>query len=282
MRAFTLASEVERNPRRTDPQVLNPERVQKRWQVRIDDGQLAAIGIGLQSQQASEQEKGGFGGPCLRRTGHRIVHGLAFELALNAAEELWEAVFAKLQCCVVKSLEDYGRFTVQPIPGHAIADDGIVMRPNRAAVIAHRVEAAFSAGECADTPAAKESLVQQPLCHLPATLSATLRGQAPLSALRHLSGKAVEAAHQRSGAESGALMGLMRRAIAREEHERAKGMGEQKHMTDRFASTLVIAASIIAAVRVARDDISRPSPRLTAVVSDSIRLARTILESVVR
>jgi hypothetical protein len=49
MRAFTLASEVERNPRRTDPQVLNPERVQKRWQVRIDDGQLAAIGIGLQS-----------------------------------------------------------------------------------------------------------------------------------------------------------------------------------------------------------------------------------------
>ena len=54
-------------------------------------------------------------------------------------------------------------------------------------------------------------------------------------------------------------------------------------MTDRFASTLVIAASIIAAVRLARDpDISRPSPRLSAVIGDSVSLARMILERVVR
>ena len=44
-------------------------------------------------------------------------------------------------------------------------------------------------------------------------------------------------------------MGLMRRAIAREESERAKAMEDVNRMTDRFASTLVIAASIIAAVR---------------------------------
>jgi hypothetical protein len=75
----------------------------------------------------------------------------------------------------------------------------------------------------------------------------------------------------------------MRRAIAREEQERTKAMAEQKRMTDRFASTLVIAASIIAAVRLAREpDISRPSPRLTSVVSDSVGLARMILEKVVR
>jgi hypothetical protein len=43
---------------------------------------------------------------------------------------------------------------------------------------------------------------------------------------------------------------------------------------DRFASTVVIAASIIAAVRLARDpDISRPSPRLTSVIADSVTLA---------
>ena len=78
-------------------------------------------------------------------------------------------------------------------------------------------------------------------------------------------------------------MGEMRRAIAREEQERTKAMAEQKRMTDRFASTLVIAASIIAAVRLARDpDISRPSPRLTSVVSDSVGLARMILERIVR
>jgi len=78
-------------------------------------------------------------------------------------------------------------------------------------------------------------------------------------------------------------MGEMKRAIAREEQERNRAVAEQKRLTDRFASTLVIAASIIAAVRLARDpDISRPSPRLYSVVADSIGLARLILEKVVR
>jgi hypothetical protein len=76
-------------------------------------------------------------------------------------------------------------------------------------------------------------------------------------------------------------MGEMKRAIARE--ERTRSMGDQKRATDRFASTLVIAASIIAAVRLARDqDISRPSPRLTSVVTESVGLARLILEKVIR
>ena len=62
-----------------------------------------------------------------------------------------------------------------------------------------------------------------------------------------------------------------------------KAMEEQNRMTDRFVSTLVIAASIIAAVRPARDqDISRPSPRLTSVIAESVGLARRILEAVVR
>ena len=69
-------------------------------------------------------------------------------------------------------------------------------------------------------------------------------------------------------------MGEMKRAIAREDDDRRK--------QDRFASTLVIAASIIAAVRLARDDIGRPSPRLQSVIVDSIHLARSILNAVVR
>ena len=69
-------------------------------------------------------------------------------------------------------------------------------------------------------------------------------------------------------------MGEMRRAIAREEEERRK--------QDRFASTLIIAASIIAAVRLARDDIGRPSPRVQSVIMDSVHLARSILNAIVR
>ena len=45
-------------------------------------------------------------------------------------------------------------------------------------------------------------------------------------------------------------MGEMKRAIAREEQERRN--------QDRFASTVVIAAAIIAAVRLARDDSNYP------------------------
>jgi hypothetical protein len=69
-------------------------------------------------------------------------------------------------------------------------------------------------------------------------------------------------------------MGEMKRAIAYEQRESQK--------VDRFASTLVIAASIIAAVRLARDDISKTSPRLTTVVLECVGFARMILNQVVR
>jgi hypothetical protein len=66
-------------------------------------------------------------------------------------------------------------------------------------------------------------------------------------------------------------MGEMKRANARELELRTR---------DRFASTLVIAAAIIAAVRLAREDIGRPSPRLMAVIGESVALARSILSRV--
>jgi hypothetical protein len=50
----------------------------------------------------------------------------------------------------------------------------------------------------------------------------------------------------------------------------------------RYVSTLVIAAAIIAAVRLAREDIGKPSPRLLVTISDSINLARSLLEGVLR
>ena len=65
-------------------------------------------------------------------------------------------------------------------------------------------------------------------------------------------------------------MGEMKRANAYEEERRIK---------DRFASTLVIAASIIAAVRLAREEnITRSSPRLSTVITDCVTLARMILD----
>ena len=75
------------------------------------------------------------------------------------------------------------------------------------------------------------------------------------------------------------MMGEMKRAIAREQATCSQNMQEEK----RMKSTLVIAAAIIAAVRLARDvDISQPSPRLTTVVNESVSLARMILDRVAR
>jgi hypothetical protein len=67
-------------------------------------------------------------------------------------------------------------------------------------------------------------------------------------------------------------VGEMRRAIAHEQQERKT--------TDRYASTLVIASAIIAAVRLAREDIWKPSPRVVSVIGDSVTLARMILRRV--
>ena len=106
-----------------------------------------------------------------------------------------------------------------------------------------------------------------------------LRREEELSSLRDLSRQALAQTQPQTGAISGALMGEMKRAIAREREAWAQNMQEQT----RMKSTLVIAAAIIAAVRLARDpDISRPSPRLAAVVSESVNLARMILDRVVR
>ena len=106
-----------------------------------------------------------------------------------------------------------------------------------------------------------------------------LRREEKLSAIGDLSGQPLVQTRPQTGALSGALMGEMKRAIAREREAWAEQMQEQT----RMKSTLVIAAAIIAAVRLARDpDISRPSPRLASVVSESVNLARMILDRVGR
>jgi len=64
------------------------------------------------------------------------------------------------------------------------------------------------------------------------------------------------------------------------EIKRHKAYEVEQRTGQRFASTFVIAASIIVAVRLARDDISRQLPRLLAAVTDSITLAHTILDGV--
>ena len=77
----------------------------------------------------------------------------------------------------------------------------------------------------------------------------TLRSQERSSSARDLSRQAFAQTRPQTGALSGALMGEMRHAIAGEREAWPEQMQEQT----RMKSTVVIAAAIIAAVRLARD-----------------------------
>ena len=101
--------------------------------------------------------------------------------------------------------------------------------------------------------------------------------EATLSAVRSLHRQAVVWTHQNQGL--GKFLGLMKRAVAREQKQAMEA--EQKKL-DRFASTIVIGACIIAAIRLAREEnIGRSSPKLYSAIGDSIALARAILDRVV-
>ena len=58
-------------------------------------------------------------------------------------------------------------------------------------------------------------------------------------------------------------MGLQRRAVERD---------HQADLKDRFTPIIAICASIIAAVRLAREDIAGPSPRVIGTIADSVSL----------
>jgi hypothetical protein len=62
--------------------------------------------------------------------------------------------------------------------------------------------------------------------------------------------------------------------------KRANAYEEQRRMQDRV--DLVIVASINAAVRLARDEISHPSARLAQVIADSVGLAKIIPDKISR
>jgi len=66
------------------------------------------------------------------------------------------------------------------------------------------------------------------------------------------------------------------------EMKRRDGFERGQNTDSRYVSTLVIASAIIVAVRLAREDLGRPSPKITAAIQESVSMARAILEAVLR
>jgi hypothetical protein len=77
-------------------------------------------------------------------------------------------------------------------------------------------------------------------------------------------------------------MGEMKRSIARDEAA-ALRQAIDRVGRPRLTVTVIIAAAVIAAVRLARDhNITIGSPRVISVVSDSVSLAKRIAVAVLR
>jgi hypothetical protein len=87
--------------------------------------------------------------------------------------------------------------------------------------------------------------------------TAAPRGNAVIPAKRDFQGQAFAQTRREADAPDVTVMAEMKRAIVRERETWPEAMQEQS----RMKSTLLIAAAIIATVRLARDpDISRPKP----------------------
>jgi hypothetical protein len=66
------------------------------------------------------------------------------------------------------------------------------------------------------------------------------------------------------------------------EMRRREGFEREQAISSKYIPTLVIASAIIVAVKLAREDIGRPSPKVLAAITDSVSLARSLLEAVLR
>jgi len=60
-----------------------------------------------------------------------------------------------------------------------------------------------------------------------------------------------------------------------------QSIGTAPPSSDRFTGALVVAASLVAVIRLKGEDL-RPSPRVTSVIADSVALAKAVLREVIR
>src|SRR5207302_3009800 len=98
------AGEIQSNAAAANTHVADAEVLQKFRQRRIHDIQLSSLGAGPDAEHGHQHEKYCARRPCLRRTGHRVLHRLIVLAPLNAAEELRQAVITEVE----RSLKERG------------------------------------------------------------------------------------------------------------------------------------------------------------------------------
>src|SRR5271165_4974652 len=80
------------------------------------------------------------------------MHWLIIFAPLYAAEEFGQAIVAEVHRRLVERGQDAHRAVAKLVERHAVGDDGVVVRPYRAAMVAERIEDALLAGDMVRQP----------------------------------------------------------------------------------------------------------------------------------
>src|SRR6185437_4629164 len=157
----TMAPNLEIDCGSVELQAVKLDVIEERWEARVVEPYLLAFRIELQAERRLDKREGRGAGPGLRRAGDRVEGRSAVGLTTEAAEELGQSAQIHVGRCIEQTLEQGLDLALQAIPREPQGDQRIVVRPDRAVVVGHRIVAGFALGDGANAPAREETRSQQ-------------------------------------------------------------------------------------------------------------------------
>src|SRR5262245_3606567 len=181
---ISVTAHLEVDARLLELQIAQHQLVYKRRQARIAQADFVREWIELQAERGLDQREGSGARPRLRQAGDRIVGRSAPAAALKTAEQLGQAPHLHVGRGVEQALEDALDRTPEPVAGQAERNQRIVMRPDRAVVIGHRIVARFGIGDGANAPSGEELRPQQAVGYLDRPIGLGNAGEQDLTGIR--------------------------------------------------------------------------------------------------
>src|SRR5439155_24108991 len=169
--AFRGPAHPERDSRLVRAEIADVDALEPGRERGLDDDALPRE-VGLEAEDRAEAEEHHAGGPGLRDARDEVIGGprREAEIAREAAEELRQLRVREPPAGLHERAHDLGRLLAEPVAGEAVRDERVVVRPDRAVVVAHRVVRRIPARERADAPAGVHVRRHEAMHHARGTL----------------------------------------------------------------------------------------------------------------
>ncbi len=97
--------------------------------------------VHLNPERGLEKERCGSSGPCLRRAGGGISNRSVALCSIKTTEELWQSLKVEVHCGGEEALKEGICRFLEPTAAEPIGDHSVIVRPDAAIVIGHRIVA---------------------------------------------------------------------------------------------------------------------------------------------